>query len=175
MSLSSEILTEEPPHYGFWQRLSAGVVSATAAFWAFSLIFVSLAMHQPNLVVYQPRPTPLEILDEFAGPTWIAIAGVLVLGYPIERFWVKTTDTGVIAAGKYALLFSVLLVLGAILGMVTGGQIAVILNVLIFITTGITASVGRWLYSRMVEFKFAMYVSAGVIATAQIASLVHRL
>lgn len=173
MSLSSEVITDEPEALGFWNRLSSAVVSASITFW---LLYCSVALFtslNPGNTVYYSTPTPLQIIDGFAGPTMIVILGVLLIGYPVERFWVSSKDNGPAAAGKYALLFSVLLVVGFILGMLTPGFGGAVFFSLIFITTGITATVGRLIYPILVRAKFAMYVAAGVIASFVLMSLIH--
>lgn len=65
------------------------------------------------------------------------------------------------------------MVAGFILGLLTPGFGGAIVFSLIFITTGITATVGRLLYPIMVRAKFAMYVAAGVIASFVLMSLIH--
>ena len=173
MSLSSEVIVDEPEALGFWNRLSSAVVSASIPFW---LLYGSVALFaslNPGTTVYYSTPTPWQIIDGFAGPTMIVVLGVLLIGYPVERFWVRAHDRVLTAAGKYALLFSVLLVAGFILGVLTPGFGGAVVFSLIFITTGITATVGRLLYPIMVRAKFAMYVAAGVIASFVLMSLVH--
>ena len=173
MSLSSEVLSDEVKNLGFWNRLSAAVVSATVAFWLLSGSVAIVNSLNPGLTVYYSTQTALQIIDSFSGPTIIVILGVLLIGYPVERFWVNAKDNGPAAAGKYALLFSVLLVIGVIFGALTPGFAGSIFSALIFITTGITATAGRLLYPILVRAKFAMFVSAGVIASFLLMSLVH--
>lgn len=169
MSVSSEARTVEPMTLGFWNRLSSAVVSASIAFWLLYGSVVLFTSLNPGTTLYYLTPTPLQIIDGFAGPSMIVILGVFLIGYPVERFWVKAHERALTSAGKYVLLFSALLVVCFILGAL--GFSGVTVFSLIFITAGITATVGRLLYPKLVKAKFAMYVSAGVIVSFILMSL----
>lgn len=174
MSLASEVISEEPVKLGFWHRLSAAVVSASIAFWLLYAVFilvVSLAQSMVGLY----RSQPLSMIDSFAGSEEVIILGVLLIGYPIERFWVRASDGCTKAAGKYLVLFSVLLVIGVMLSGLWPDNFAHLVISIILTTTGITACVGRLLYTLLVKFKFAMYVSAGVIGAFVLMSILHLL
>jgi hypothetical protein len=173
MSLFSEIITDKPVALGFWHRLSTAIVSAVIPFWIVYGILVLISSSTPNQTVYYSTPAPLRFIDDISGVTTIILGGVLLIGYPVERFWVKPSDNGLAAARKYGLLFSVLLVAGVVVSGVTSGFLGAWILGLIFLVSGLTACVGRLVYSYLVRFKFQMYVAAGGIGAMLITSLVH--
>jgi hypothetical protein len=169
MSLYSEIITDEPVALGFWHRLSTAMVSAVIPFWIVYGILILISSSTPNQTVYYSSPTALRVIDDFSGVTTIILAGVLLIGYPVERFWVK----GLVATRKYGLLFLILLVAGAVLGSATSGFLGAYILGLIFLVSGLTACLGRLIYSYLVRFKFSMYVAAGSIGAILMTSLIH--
>jgi len=173
MSLYSEIITDDRVTLGFWHRLTTALVSAVIQFWSVYGILLTISNSNPNQTVYYSTPTALRLIDDFSGVTTIILAGVLLIGYPMERFWVKASDNGLAAALKYGFLFLILLVAGAVLGSVTSGFLGAYIYGLIFLVSGLTACLGRLIYSYLVRFKFQMYVAGGCIGTMLIASLVH--
>jgi hypothetical protein len=175
MSLHSEIVTDEPVALGFWHRLTTAVVSAVIPFWVVYGIFSLITSSTPNQTVYYSTPTALRLINDFSGVATIILGGVLLIGYPVERFWVKPSDSGLAAARKYGLLFLTLLVAGAVLGGVTSGFLGAYILGLIFLVSGVTACVGRLIYSYLVRFKFQMYVAAGSIGGMLTISLIHYL
>jgi hypothetical protein len=173
MSLYSEIITDEPVALGFWHRLTTALVSAVIPFWSVYGILFMISNSTPNQTVYYSSPTALRVIDDFSGVTTIILAGVLLIGYPVERFWVKASDNGLAATRKYGLLFLILLVAGAVLGSATSGFLGAYILGLIFLVSGLTACLGRLIYSYLVRFKFSMYVAAGSIGAILMTSLIH--
>ena len=175
MSLHSEILTEEPAPLGFWHRLATALVSAVIPFWVVYGILLLITSSTPNQTVYYSTPTALRLINDFSGVATIILGGVLLIGYPVERFWVKPSDSGLAAACKYALLFLTLLVAGAVLGAVTSGFLGAYILGLILLVSGLTACLGRLIYSYLVRFKFQMYIAAGCIGAMFTISLINFL
>lgn len=158
---------------GFWHRLLTALVSASLVFtpfyfWAFSKAFTSPFNHETFVVSF------LNSLDTFALCEAVILTAVLVVAYPVERFFNSESKSRFRNSASYAFLG---IIIAAILFAVSlvqfgsGGYWPIIgLYVAIFGT--ITAFVGRLIYPSLLKFKKVVIALTAVIAGLALTGIV---
>jgi uncharacterized membrane protein (DUF441 family) len=163
---------------GFWNRLTAAIVSASAVGLVllsavFGLILIGNPSHQGFYVDW---------IRSYGLYVGIITVAVLALGYPVERFWVGPNDTRLKAATKQtAGVVAVLIVyLVAQFGVNLISQQPPItfafeawMIAISAVTAGITAFAGRLLYPTLVKHKQLMYVAGAILGLLALYPLVN--
>lgn len=154
-----------PKSGGFWHRLFTALVSASLVFspfyiWAFISAFTSPFNHETFVVSF------LNSLDTFAICEAVILTAVLVVAYPVERFFNSESKSRFRNSASYAFLG---IIIAAILFAVSlaqfgsGGYWPIIgLYVAIFGT--VTAFVGRLIYPSLLKLKKVVIALTAVIA-----------
>jgi hypothetical protein len=161
---------------GFWNRLTAAIVSASAVclvlLWAvFTLILIGNPGYQGFYVDW---------VGSYGLYVDIIIVAVFTLGYPVERFWVGPNDSRVKAATKQAVGVA------AVLGVFFLARLSVNLisqqpplafafeawMIAISAVAGaISAFAGRLLYPTLVKHKRLMYVACAILVLVALYAL----
>jgi hypothetical protein len=166
--MTSDVDARQVQSLGFWNRLTGAVVSASVVIFAIATIILGppLFSDNPGLGYL------LAWVRTYSFFVDVVILGVLAVGYPVERFWVRVNGRRWKAAVKQAAGIAAVLSI-YFLAQLCISLIAkqtwisfwylgsIIVAVMVF--GSCTAFIGRLLYPTLVRFKRTMYISGAML------------
>ncbi|MEY4618423.1 MAG: hypothetical protein RL101_609 [Actinomycetota bacterium] len=149
---------------GFWHRFLTAVVSATLVF---SPFYIYLFLHTVSQRVQYESPwvTFLNGLDVFALGQAVIVAAVLVIAYPVERFFNSDSKSNFRNAATYffiGILTGTILLITAIATIGSGNYFLAYGIYIAFFGT-IVAFLGRLIYPTMLKRKYLVTVFSNTI------------